>query len=259
MEIDSSVDGIGVSTKEAVVVVVPSSLTVDDVTEFKPANYKFKLYGLDSNGDPHLPLLGREEQDGRVRNMIWMSPQKLTPIIISTSRGMGKTFLLRKLGANDAGSSIKELEDAKNNGRTVSFTAGMLTVEKYRNNHELWQKDLFCSHLSQVFVGHSFKNVKFVKTYANPLLEDLSMPSESFRELVKKMRSMTALNVYELVMNWTREAFNITSDIRLVILIDEMQFLLDGLDKTRLPIKSIELLFIDIAKTNFHYGWYQFR
>jgi hypothetical protein len=142
---------------------------------------------------------------------------------------MGKTFLLKKLGANDLDSNerIDELEQAKLNGRTISVTAAPDTVDKYEKNYELWVKDLLLAHLSHVFAGYSFENVDFrIQPYLNPLLDDLSYASDSFKTFVEHVRSLSVSQAFDLVMEWTRNAFNITAEIRLVILIDEMQHLL---------------------------------
>ena len=204
-------------------------LPVPPLPHFNPINYAFTLYGLDSNGDAFLPLQGRTEQVKLARQYIRMPLQKLSPIIISTSRGMGKTFLLKKLGANDLASNerIDELEQAKLNGRTISVTAAPDTVDKYDKNYELWVKDLLLAHLSHVFAGYSYQNVDFrIQPYLNPLLDDLSYASDSFKTFVELVRSFSVSQAFDLVMEWTRNAFNITAEIRLVILVDEMQHLL---------------------------------
>ncbi|KAI3660775.1 hypothetical protein MP638_001086 [Amoeboaphelidium occidentale] len=157
-----------------------------------------------------------------------MTQQKLAPIIISTSRGMGKSFLLKKLGANDLGTSesIIELEQARLNGRTISLTANVDTVNEYKCDYELWLKDVFLRHLSHIFYGYSFREVCFDAKRLNPLLQDLSEASPSFQKFAGHVKSRSVMEVFDLVMDWTREAFNITSEVRLVILIDEMQHLL---------------------------------
>lgn len=199
-----------------------------ELPQFSSEYYRFSLYGLDANGDPFLPLQGRSQEVRQVCNFIRMPQQKLAPVIISTSRGMGKTFLLKKLGANDLGTSesIIELEQAKLNGRTISITSKRDTVNKYSCDYELWLKDVFLGHLSNVFYGYSFRGVCFDVKFPNPLLQDVSKASPSFQKFAGHVKSRSVLEVFDLVMEWTREAFNITSEIRLVVLIDEMQHLL---------------------------------
>jgi hypothetical protein len=61
------------------------------------------------------------EQINSIANM--KSPQKYRPIVISTSRGMGKTFLLKMIGLQRVPASLKcqRIQDAVNYGRIISF------------------------------------------------------------------------------------------------------------------------------------------
>jgi hypothetical protein len=70
-----------------------------------------------------LPLLARDEILKVINTQSARQQQKYMPFIISTSRGMGKTFLLKKIGAQDVpkGLENKRIQEALKRGRIISF------------------------------------------------------------------------------------------------------------------------------------------
>jgi hypothetical protein len=70
-----------------------------------PAEPEVKFPFFEPNGESFLTLLGRDKLLEKINEFIlpdpmnrWSRPQKYWPIIISTSRGMGKTFFLKMIG-----------------------------------------------------------------------------------------------------------------------------------------------------------------
>ena len=81
-------------------------IKIGQATEFPPfdaSTYQLSFPLLEAkNGEMYLTLLGRDDVVQAINNIIIYVPSneaiqapKYSPIIISTSRGMGKTFLLK--------------------------------------------------------------------------------------------------------------------------------------------------------------------
>jgi len=77
-----------------------------------------------------LTLLGRDDVVKQINNIVLPDPndrrvrrQKYWPIIVSTSRGMGKTFLLKMIGMQKMKAEVKNIliEEAGSCGRILSF------------------------------------------------------------------------------------------------------------------------------------------
>jgi hypothetical protein len=75
-----------------------------------------ELFTFEPNGDG-VRMLGREEQVGIVRNAMQINPNKMEVLVISSSRGMGKTFFMKKLSRMING----PLTPARRMGRIVSI------------------------------------------------------------------------------------------------------------------------------------------
>ena len=95
-----------------------------------PAEPKVKFPFFDPNGESFLTLLGRDNLLKEINRLIlpvsnsrWSRPQKYMPIIISTSRGMGKSFFLKMIGMQKVKAEFKNawIEDAVQCGRILSF------------------------------------------------------------------------------------------------------------------------------------------
>ena len=91
---------------------------------FNPAEYKMELKTFAKNGENHLTLLDRDEIVEQINKIVMRrTPTKYEPIVISTSRGMGKTFLLKMIALQKvpAGLECKLIKDARDCGRIIGF------------------------------------------------------------------------------------------------------------------------------------------
>ena len=92
--------------------------------KFNPEAYQVDFLFLQGNGERYLTLLDRDEI---VTQINWIavksSPPKFSPIVISTSSGMGKTFLLKMIGLQRVPAELtcQRIEDARRYGRIISF------------------------------------------------------------------------------------------------------------------------------------------
>ena len=102
-----------------------------------PAEPQVMFPFFQPNGESFLTLLGRDDVLERINEILLpvpqdrqMRPQKYWPIIISTSRGMGKTFLLKMVGMQKVKAELKNvwIEDAIQCGRVLSFDFAKETI-----------------------------------------------------------------------------------------------------------------------------------
>jgi hypothetical protein len=109
-------------------------MIVGQATEFPPfdaSTYQLSFPLLEAkNGEMYLTLLGRDDVVKTINNVIMyvtsnvaIQTPKYSPIIISTSRGMGKTFLLKMIGMQKVKEDLKclKIEQAGSCGRILSF------------------------------------------------------------------------------------------------------------------------------------------
>jgi hypothetical protein len=101
-----------------------------DWPTFDPLSYHLSLYLSGSSNDKNevllekeLPLLARDEILKEINTKSAPERPKYSPFIISTSRGMGKTFFLKKIGAQEVpkGLENKRIQAAMKRGRVLSF------------------------------------------------------------------------------------------------------------------------------------------
>lgn len=76
---------------------------------FDPSTYKVDLAFFGAHEDTHLSMLERDEIVAKINEIVdrEFNNQKYMPIVLSTSRGMGKTFLLKKFGLQQVKEELK--------------------------------------------------------------------------------------------------------------------------------------------------------
>ena len=97
---------------------------------FDPKSYQVSFPFFVPNGESHLNLLERDNVVAEINEVVLPNRktrsnknEKYWPIIISTSRGMGKTFLLKMVGMQKVKKELKNviIEEALSCGRILSF------------------------------------------------------------------------------------------------------------------------------------------
>jgi len=89
-----------------------------DLPLFDSSTYRVSFPLLEAmNGEMYLTLLGRDDVVREINQItlyvpsnVTASTPKFSPIIISTSRGMGKTFLLKMLGMQKVEKTLKNVK-----------------------------------------------------------------------------------------------------------------------------------------------------
>ena len=104
---------------------------IPTLPSFNPSNYEVSFPLLAAkNGEMFLTLLGRDDVVKKINDLVLYVPSyptvntpKYSPIIISTSRGMGKTFLLKMIGMQKVKQELEneKIKLARDCGRVLSF------------------------------------------------------------------------------------------------------------------------------------------
>ena len=128
---------------------------------------------FEGNGDA-IKIMRRKQQLKRVRNILF-SPStdpKTEVIVISSTRGMGKTFFLKKLAITPAG----KLHDARRVGRIVTIKCTKLSPELMPDKRyaQFWQR-VIVHHMLTLFRGSTVSNLQFPDSLLGPgLICDIS-------------------------------------------------------------------------------------
>jgi hypothetical protein len=97
---------------------------------YDPSPYQVFFPFFESNGESYLTLRGRDDVVKQINDTVQFDPknrrvvrQKYWPIVISTSRGMGKTFLLKMIGLQKVKDELKNdlIVESASCGRILSF------------------------------------------------------------------------------------------------------------------------------------------
>jgi len=100
---------------------------IPSLPSFDPSKYSVKFPFFEPNGEAFLTLLGRANVITKINDIIdrhcgpLATSQKLFPIVICTSRGMGKTFLLKMIGLQRVPQQSPLVLEASRVGRIISF------------------------------------------------------------------------------------------------------------------------------------------
>jgi hypothetical protein len=97
-----------------------------DMPVFQPSNYSLEFPFFETKErDYYIDILGRDNVIIKINSILHnrLNMDKYRSFIICTSRGMGKTFLLKKFGMQHIKENLKLpiIEDAIATGRILSF------------------------------------------------------------------------------------------------------------------------------------------
>ena len=199
---------------------------------FDPARFSTNLSMLNYTPvDSQIELLERDsvvsEINKRFKDRV-QSP-KYTPIIIATSRGMGKTFLLKKLALQELKQDLKLdlFDEASRFGRIISFNFSSEVVT-FSNDEYL---DHFFTHLlifylCQIFAGFRVDGIDFEKIDSMGQVAAFEAKSKSLRQWLNTWKNTVATkSIMEEYIRLTNIAFRGKSDLPPIFLLDEIQHL----------------------------------
>ncbi|MEN9647657.1 MAG: hypothetical protein RLY57_461, partial [Candidatus Parcubacteria bacterium] len=218
------------------------NLSVETPKNFDPNSYELDFPFFQANGVTYLSVIARKGQFDKINAIVTgrTSEPKYQPIVVSGSRGIGKTFMLKKIGMQDHPHKLDALENSKKCGRVVSFDCSTMTFAKKAyeaNAMDMDQKDMFPSleqffpcllifFLCRMFDGYTVDGILFKK--AGGVYKVLSHQGHQtkFNEWINKWREKPVDACIEEYIRLTNIAFDknfSAKDAPLVFLLDEVQ------------------------------------
>ena len=198
-----------------------------DVSSEKGVSFHF----LPTNGETFLPIIARDDLLQDIKSFLDRLPRpKFSPLVISTTRGLGKSFFLKKLAMQDMKDHLRSnlIGDAKKYGRIISFDfSSQLNAVTSTDDCERFFTLLMIHHLCELFDGRRVDNINFcrisfssVKTYKST--------HESFNTWHAKFVQYPA---YLMIMEYIRLtdiAYGVQCKAKPVFLLDEIQNLAES-------------------------------
>eukprot|EP01124_Arcella_intermedia_P023270 TRINITY_DN3654_c0_g2_i3.p1 TRINITY_DN3654_c0_g2~~TRINITY_DN3654_c0_g2_i3.p1 ORF type:complete len:627 (+),score=103.37 TRINITY_DN3654_c0_g2_i3:227-2107(+) len=160
-----------------------------------------------------------------------LDSEKYEPIIISTSRGMGKTFFMKKLVKGDLSNigtePIKMIQDAYKLGRVATMEASHM--DQFLVNTELinkfWQMTIIFN-LTYIFDETRVDGINFENRSISSILACLTTATTPLEKWIKQVLNSSVDNACKEMIRLTNIAFH-QQDLttRPVFLIDNVQYL----------------------------------
>jgi hypothetical protein len=199
-----------------------------DVPLFQPSQFITEFPFFDQKGSfSHTDIVARDEVIGHINRIIYnrLDKDKYWPVIISTSRGMGKTFLLMKFGMQQIKDNLKTdiIGHAMSSGRILSFDF-QKQPNAIQNDDDVFSffTRLMIFFLCRIFDGTQVDGIHFEKT-AFDLVSSHSGRQPKFNLWLKKMARYRAEWMMQEYIRLTNIAFGTTYDVPPVFLLDEIQ------------------------------------
>ena len=173
-------------------------------------------------------LVGRDDVVQQINTIIGNRGQdKYQPIIISTSRGMGKTFLMKCVGSQNVkeGFECDLIKDALNYGRVLSFDfAGAATETAISSQEDIktFFTRLMIFFLCRMFDGTEVDGIHFQQSE----FQDITTFFGNHRKFSDWKRECLTLGVDRMIEEYirlTNIAFHVDCDSPPVFLLDEIQ------------------------------------
>ena len=197
------------------------------------------------NGESFLTLLDRDdvvkEINGITRPVLNdrnMRRQKYWPIIISTSRGMGKTFLLKMIGMQKVEEKLKNvlIQDAIACGRVLSFDFSRNSdAIKRKEDIDVFLPSLMIYFLCLIFDGTQVDGINFTKIERFETVPAYVGSQKKFNEWKKSCFLKSADGMMDEYMRLTNISFSVDPNTDMyttppVFLFDKVQQLCETTD-----------------------------
>jgi hypothetical protein len=199
-----------------------------DMPSFQPSNYSLEFPFFEKkDSDNHIDILGRDDVIKNINNIMHnrLNKDKYWPVIISTSRGMGKTFLLKKFGMQQIKDNLKTpiIGKAITAGRILSFDF-VKHPNAIQNDDDVYSffPRLMVFFLCRIFDGMQVDGINFEST----TFEKISSHSGKQPKFNNWLYRAWNSDVDELMMEYirlTNIAFGIDEITPPVFLLDEIQ------------------------------------
>jgi hypothetical protein len=155
---------------------------------------------------------------------------KYRPIVISTTRGMGKTFILKKIGKHDLGENynIQPIKEAGEYGRIISMDCDYFwqNIADSGINRRYYWNVIIVYHILHLFKGSSMNGINFSQSGLNFIIQQLQIStSDTLGSWVKRFISYSTEDAFQQLIVLTKNAFGCSSNAKPVILLDNAHVL----------------------------------
>jgi hypothetical protein len=199
-----------------------------EVPPFDPSQYKVEFpFFKFSRRENELTLLGRNATLEQINIDLMSDGEKYMPIIVATSRGMGKTFLLKALGSQRVPEEHKNkrIQDALSTGRILSFDFSKMaadsptTVQEARKFPTL----LMIYFLCYLFRGTQVDGIhfEFIENFSD--IRTFVGRQKKFNDWLLNHRTALVSRMMDEYIRLTNLAFKMSVDAPPVFLLDEVQ------------------------------------
>ena len=201
-----------------------------DMPSFQPSKYSLELpFFEEKDSDKHIDILGRDDVIKNINSIMHnrLNKGKYWPVIISTSRGMGKTFLLKKFGMQQ----IKDHLKTPIIGNAIT-TCRILSFDFVKNPNAIQNDEDVCSFfprlmvffLCRIFNGTQVDGINFkeIKSFSEvPIATGQQLKFNQW--LMEWQNSHGTEAMVDEYIRLTNIAFGTTHEAPPVFLLDEIQ------------------------------------
>jgi hypothetical protein len=199
------------------------------VPSFQRLNYSLEFpFFEEEESDNHIDILGRDDVIKKINSIIYdrLDKDKYWPVIISSSRGTGKTFLLKKFGMQKIKDSLKTdiIGRAITSGRILSFDFAK-NPNAIQNIDDIFNffPRLMIFFLCRIFDGTQVDGINFQEIRFFKHVERFIGKQVKFNEWLVKWRLSDGDNMMREYIRLTNLAFGIEDNTAPVFLLDEIQ------------------------------------
>jgi hypothetical protein len=199
-----------------------------DMPSFQPSNYSLEFPFFEKkDSDNHIDILGRDDAIKNINSIMHnrLNKDKYWPVIISTSRGLGKTFLLKKFGMQQIKDTLKTLiiGNAITSGRILSFDF-IKHPNAIQNDDDVYSffPRLMVFFLCRIFNGTQVDGINFERTEFD-LVSSHSGRQPNFNRWLRKVARYRTESMIDEYIRLTNIAFGLADNTPPVFLLDEIQ------------------------------------
>ena len=192
---------------------------------FSPTEYKIEFPFFRSNGEEYLSLLDRDDIVNEINEVASRKNTiKYTPIVISTSRGMGKTFLMKMIALQKVphGLECQLIHDAGRYGRILSFDFTKTSYERTPEAIRRFFPKLMVFYLSRIFHDCVVDGIYFQKVDFD-LIASYKSTQRRFNAWKDACMHFSTDDMITEYIRLTNIAFSVNCEVPPVFLLDEIQ------------------------------------
>ena len=198
---------------------------------FNPTEYKISFPFFEPNGEAFLSLLDRDKIVRRINRIAMPGPAdtqfrtpKYQPIIISTSRGMGKTFLMKMIALQKVppGLECPLIIDALKYGRIISFDFTKLSGDRDVQAMQRFFPKIMIYFLLRMFQGCEVDGIFFEECEFNSVATFRGKQSR-FNDWKDRCLHIGTDGMIGEYIRLTNIAFGVECSSPPVFLLDEIQ------------------------------------